>query len=115
MAQENKPKVVVPESRQEQCMTRDVFREEYDRQFNAVNHPSHYASGGIECIDAMEAAYGIEAVMHFCMCNAFKYQWRFNKKNGVEDLKKAQWYQNKYMELKSKLEARAHFTDGNNK
>ena len=64
-----------------------------------VDHPSHYNQGGIECIDAMIAAYGIEAVKNFCKCNAFKYQWRFGDKNGEEDLKKAQWYQNKYVEL----------------
>lgn len=68
-----------------------------------VNHPSHYAQGGIECIDAMEAAYGTQAVIHFCMCNAFKYQWRFKNKNGKEDLLKCQWYQNKLMELQNKL------------
>ena len=64
-----------------------------------VDHPSHYNQGGIECIDAMIAAYGVEAVKNFCKCNAFKYQWRFGDKNGEEDLKKAQWYQDKYMEL----------------
>ena len=64
-----------------------------------VNSPTHYASGSIECIDAMIAAYGTEAVKDFCKCNAFKYQWQFEKKNGIEDLKKAQWYQNKYIEL----------------
>lgn len=64
-----------------------------------VNSPTHYASGSIECIDAMIAAYGTEAVKDFCKCNAFKYQWRFEKKNGIEDLKKAQWYLNKYIEL----------------
>lgn len=74
------------------------------RTFDNVNNPKHYASGGIECIDAMEAAYGAEAVMHFCMCNAFKYQWRFNKKNGIEDLHKARWYMNKYEELSKKTE-----------
>lgn len=78
-------------------------------QEDVVNHPSHYANGDIECIDAMEAAYGTEAVMHFCQCNAFKYQWRFDKKNGNEDLKKCQWYQNKYMQLLSKLKATEHF------
>ena len=83
----------------------------YSEQHDAVNHPSHYASGKIECIDAMEAAYGTEAVMHFCQCNAFKYQWRFNKKNGEEDIKKAQWYQNKYLELQNKLEAKKHFSN----
>jgi hypothetical protein len=58
-----------------------------------VNHPSHYTSGGIECIDALESATdglnGIEAV---CTANAIKYLWRWKRKNGVEDLKKAKWY-----------------------
>jgi hypothetical protein len=27
--------------------------------------------------------------------NITKYLWRFKQKNGVEDLKKAQWYLNK--------------------
>lgn len=72
------------------------------KTFDNVNNPEHYASGGIECIDAMIAAYGKEAVMHFCQCNAFKYQFRFVKKNGIEDLKKAEWYNNKFIELSSK-------------
>lgn len=66
-----------------------------------VNHPKHYSQGNIECIDAMVSAYGIEVVIHFCMCNAFKYQWRFNAKNGKEDIEKCQWYQNKMLELKA--------------
>lgn len=69
-----------------------------------VNHPNHYSSGGIDCIDAMIAAYGKESVKQFCKCNAFKYQWRFDKKNGKEDLDKAQWYQNKFLELSEKGE-----------
>lgn len=73
--------------------------EKRELTFDNVNRPSHYASGDIECIDAMTVAYGKEAVMAFCKCNAFKYQWRFDKKNGIEDIKKAQWYQNKYIEL----------------
>lgn len=80
--------------------------EEFDRittKHDPVNHPSHYTQGNIECIDAMKAAYGKESVMHFCKCNAFKYQWRFDKKNGEEDIKKAQWYQNKFLELQREL------------
>lgn len=73
------------------------------KEFDMVNNPKHYASGKIECIDAMEAAYGTEAVMWFCICNAFKYHWRFKNKNGIEDLKKAQWYKDKYIELENKL------------
>lgn len=75
-----------------------------NKQFDAVNCPSHYAKGDIECIDAMEAAYGIDVVMAFCQGNAFKYQWRFPNKNGMEDLHKAAWYNNKYEELKRKKE-----------
>ena len=60
-----------------------------------VNRPAHYTSGGIECIDAMQAAFGAEVVKGFCLCNAFKYLWRHRQKNGVEDLKKARWYLNR--------------------
>lgn len=58
-----------------------------------INHPAHYTAGGIECIDALAAATanlsGIEAA---CTANAIKYLWRWNLKNGVEDLEKAKWY-----------------------
>lgn len=56
-------------------------------------NPSHYKDQcSIECIEAMEMAFGAEAVLQFCLCNAFKYLWRHKNKNGVEDLKKAAWY-----------------------
>lgn len=61
-----------------------------------VNHPSHYNQGGVECIDAMAAATvnktGIEAI---CTSNVIKYLWRYESKNGLEDVKKAQWYLNR--------------------
>lgn len=52
-----------------------------------VNHPTHYTEhpSGIECIQITEH-------MNFCMGNALKYIWRHSLKNGLEDLKKAQWY-----------------------
>ena len=65
-----------------------------------VNHPSHYeGSTSIECIEAMEATFGPEAVYHFCLCNAFKYIWRYKNKNGLEDLDKASWYLDKALDL----------------
>lgn len=64
-----------------------------------VNAPPHYASTSIECIDAMRETQGDDAVYHFCLCNAFKYLWRHNKKNGYEDVKKANWYLNKAVEI----------------
>lgn len=69
-----------------------------DAKPDPVNRPAHYTSGGIECIDAMQAAFGAEAVKDFCLCNAFKYLWRHRSKNGVEDLKKARWYLNRLIE-----------------
>lgn len=63
-----------------------------DVKSDPVERPAHYTSGGIECIDAMTAAFGDEAVKDFCLCNAFKYLWRHRQKNGLEDLKKARWY-----------------------
>lgn len=69
-----------------------------------VNHPSHYCQGGIECIDAIKAATvnkrGIEAV---CVANVIKYIWRYEAKNGLEDVKKAQFYLNRLIkELEDK-------------
>ena len=58
-----------------------------------VNSPAHYADSEIECIDAMVAAFGPEAVQIYCRCASFKYQWRAGKKfDAVEDLKKSIWY-----------------------
>lgn len=70
-----------------------------------VNSPSHYTqANGLECIDAITAAVsgktGIEAV---CVANVTKYLWRYELKNGLEDVKKAQWYLNR---LVSALESK---------
>lgn len=64
-----------------------------------VNHPSHYETGKFECIDVMVETQGVEAVKGFCIGNAFKYIYRHNNKNGLEDVKKARWYLDKYIEL----------------
>lgn len=69
-----------------------------------VNHPSHYNHGNIECIDAMESAFGRTAVEDFCIINAFKYLWRSRDKGGIKDINKAIWYLNKYKELMTKIE-----------
>ena len=64
-----------------------------------INHPDRYAGGKFECIEVMADVFGKEAVKDFCLLNAFKYIWRQEKKGGVEDVKKAVWYLNKYIEL----------------
>lgn len=55
--------------------------------------------GKNECIDVMVAMFGKEAVKHFCMCNAYKYRFRADRKNGAEDIEKAEWYESKLIEL----------------
>ena len=75
------------------------FDEEDIKDYDNVNSPEHYTHGTIECINAMISAYGVDAVMNFCQCNAFKYLWRFENKNKIEDLDKLMWYINKYKEL----------------
>ena len=65
-----------------------------------VNNPPHYNQKGIECIDAMQAATD-EGFEYYLQGNIIKYMWRYRYKNGVEDLKKAQWYLTKLIEIKN--------------
>lgn len=67
-------------------------------EFDAIN-PNHYKSGNMECIDALAETLGSEGIKAFCKGNVIKYLWRYEKKNGVEDLRKAQWYLNKLIEM----------------
>ena len=58
-----------------------------------VNHPKHYeGSTSLECIECMRLIFGDKAVFYFCLCNAFKYMWRYKNKNGEEDVNKTRWY-----------------------
>ena len=59
-----------------------------------VNHPSHYQSEtGIEVIDVIEAfTFDLDGVSAFDTGNILKYICRWSKKNGLQDLKKAEWY-----------------------
>lgn len=61
-----------------------------------VDHPSHYqGANGIEAIDAIYSALGLEGTVEFCRGNALKYLLRAGKKGlFVEDIKKAAWYLN---------------------
>jgi len=60
-------------------------------------NPDHY-KGAVECIDAIAVATeGLQGMEAFCTGNAIKYLWRWKKKNGREDLEKAQWYINRLL------------------
>lgn len=77
--------------------------------YDAVTKPRHYASTSVECIDMMQETQGRDAVIDFCICNAFKYLWRRNMKNGNEDIRKASWYLNKAVELMNQKEVHVAF------
>ena len=58
-----------------------------------ISRPEHYTYGSIECIDVIaEATQDLKGKEAFCIGNAIKYLWRWKHKNGLEDLRKAQWY-----------------------
>lgn len=65
-----------------------------------VNHPSHYkAKSGLETIDVIEAfTDGLNGSEATHTGNVLKYMCRWKKKNGLTDLKKAQWYLNRLIE-----------------
>jgi len=67
---------------------------------DVVNNPLHYKSGGIECIDVIEAFN-----LNFNLGNAIKYILRAGRKNDktkTQDLEKAAWYLNR--QIKSEID-----------
>jgi hypothetical protein len=65
---------------------------------DSVDHPTHYNSGSIEVIDAIE-----DWKLGFHEGNVVKYVARAKHKGQeLEDLKKAAWYLNRLIELKSR-------------
>lgn len=86
-------------------MNIEAYLESRGISHDPVNHPSHYETGKFECIEVMEEALGRNSVKCFCICNAFKYLYRAQRKNNDEDIFKAQWYLNKWAELTKKDDA----------
>jgi len=60
-----------------------------------INHPEHYTSGDIECIDAIKSAIGGDLFLGYLWGNAIKYLWRWPNKGLAEDLWKCEWYINR--------------------
>lgn len=77
----------------------DIKPKSVSENTDDINHPNRYAKGKYECIDVMQEIFGVEFVKAFCKGNAFKYLWRESDKGGINDIKKAQFYINKYIEL----------------
>ncbi|MBC1744020.1 DUF3310 domain-containing protein [Listeria welshimeri] len=61
-----------------------------------VNNPAHYTAGGIETLDYIKAK--VRDYPSYASGNIIKYVSRYEHKNGIEDLKKAQFYLNDLIE-----------------
>lgn len=68
-----------------------------DLDMTNINHPAHYTFGSIEVIDAIEGL-----MLPYHLGNALKYIARAGRKDPAkteEDLRKAIWYINRYIEF----------------
>ena len=84
----------------------DITTEEWDRMsktftgklyhpqdtHDPVSQPDHYNKGAIEAIEAIKASMHPQEYKGYLKGNCLKYLWRYEYKNGIEDLKKAQVY-----------------------
>lgn len=61
-----------------------------------INNPAHYTAGGIETLDYIKAK--VSDYPSYAVGNILKYVSRYEHKNGIEDLKKAQFYLNDLIE-----------------
>lgn len=85
------------------CNECDIYKENYpfehdeEKREDLVNHPSHYTNGKFECIDVIIdiLTWHRDPVAAWFTGQVVKYIWRWPLKNGLEDLKKAQFYLNR--------------------
>ena len=84
----------------------DITTEEWDRmsktfigklhhpqdKHDPVAQPDHYNKGAIEAIEAIKASMHPQEYKGYLKGNCLKYLWRYEYKNGIEDLRKARVY-----------------------
>ena len=79
-------------------------RDALNADVDVVNSPPHYTAGGIEAIDAIEAALSDEGFRGALKANVLKYMWRYEKKaDPVADLRKARWYLDRLIAAQEKV------------
>ena len=82
--------------------------EKYSKELDLINNPSHYNTGDIECIEAIQASMTTRQFQGYLKGNVMKYIWRHEYKGKMlNDLRKANWYLNKLIETQ-KLQSRAN-------
>ena len=82
----------------------DILEPKDTENNDNIIRPNHYASDkGFEVFDVQEAfIQELKGMSASYWCNIVKYILRFQKKNGVEDLKKAKYYLEKLIEEEEK-------------
>lgn len=90
-------KVMTPPEDDKKSKLKQTLQKELDavQKEDMVNHPPHYTQGKIEVIDFIE-----DQQFPYHLGNVIKYISRAGRKGDkLEDLKKAQWYLARYIEL----------------
>lgn len=75
-----------------------------------VNHPNHYTSYQMETLTAISGQSTLDEYRGFLKGNVIKYVARYRFKNGVEDLKKAQFYLEKLKTVEENNPSVSHGT-----
>lgn len=89
------------EEQLEHALKKEAEKTTQETKPDIINHPKHYTQGEIECIQVIEyinrklSLIGFEG---FCLGNFIKYIWRCNDKNGWEDIDKAIFYMDKFLQ-----------------
>jgi len=79
-----------------------------------VNHPKHYTSGNIECLDAIEASLTPEEYRGYLKGVIMKYIWRSELKGEpIQDILKAEFYLKRLIELRRNSEESNHSLNPN--
>lgn len=102
-AQDNYLKTKIPfcQSIKSEGITKESIKK--PEKYDYIN-PSHYLLAGRETFDMMVDIWGKDLVIAHCEMNAFKYRMRVGKKPNQpveQDLKKAEWYENKAKSLRN--------------
>jgi len=68
-----------------------------------VNKPSHYTNSSIESINYIKSILSRDEFIGWLRGNISKYLHRYKYKNGVEDLKKAEFYLKLLIDIESEM------------
>lgn len=83
-----------------EIITNVELKQKETKNEDNITSPNHYVTDkGFEVFDVQEAfIHELKGMAASYWCNIVKYILRFQRKNGVEDLKKARYYLDKLIE-----------------